>query len=451
MQQSVTCLRQIAVATMMAMGLAACSHEAPRQEFSAVPLTGTGYEADISTHEQVLRETWLHGEDRVEVSLHLPEAPAHVPLVLFLPGFGDQVDTAAPLHAAWAQAGYAVLAVQSPRFGLAGLAGAPRPGGPDGAKGGDGAKPPAEPGAHKGEKPPARDGTHGPGGMGNPDGAGAAMNQDAARQAFSVVALRDRLATLDWVMQELRRRTVDTAATSAPYRRIDLQRVVLAGFDLGAQTAQAAAGEDFGSTPLPASLGGAFSGFILLSPYATFAGPSAQTRYATMSLPSLSVTSHDDVDEYDMQPDANLRRLPFDRMPAGSKYLLTLAYASHSVIGGGPARERRTDGPGSSRSGNKGRGGPGGMPGGMSGGHPLAMGPGGGDAPGGGGPGGGAPDGEDEQKLPDAATQADQAKALRAVTLAFLDTTLRGDEIAHQWLTRDVNRWLKQHGEVLAR
>jgi hypothetical protein len=53
--------------------------------------------------------------------------------------------------------------------------------------------------------------------------------------------------------------------------------------------------------------------------------------------------------------------------------------------------------------------------------------------------------------MPKAAGQEDQLTALCAVTLAFLDTTLRHDDIASQWLYRDANRWLKQSGSLYLR
>ena len=59
--------------------------------------------------------------------------------------------------------------------------------------------------------------------------------------------------------------------------------------------------------------------------------------------------------------------------------------------------------------------------------------------------------GGEHEPMPKASGQEDQLTALCAVTLAFLDTTLRHDDIASQWLYRDANRWLKQSGSLYLR
>ncbi len=73
----------------------------------------------------------------------------------------------------------------------------------------------------------------------------------------------------------------------------------------------------------------------------------------------------------------------------------------------------------------------------------MEGGPGGGrGGPPGGGREGKRPEGEAAQPM----DEAEQVKSLKAVTLAFIDMQLRGDDIARGWLQRDANRWLGQTG-----
>lgn len=373
-------------------------------------LNGKGYESETFAQEQVLREYWSHGEDNLNVVLHVPALPGRFPLVIYLAGLGDTADNAARLQGAWAQSGYAVLSIQLPRFGPAALAGQ----GPD------------------------------------------TNRHDVAARAYATEALQLRLATLDWVAQEIDRRRQDKSANNELFARLDLQKIVVAGFDLGAQTAQALGGEAMGKVQLPTHLGG-LQGIILLSPYAGFSGDSMQTRYQAMKLPTLTVSSPEDVDPFDWIPSPGMHRLPFDHMPAGNKYHLELAYASHGVIGGGsdhPLTDEGSRGPAGKadkeRSGGRGRGGAGGPGGGGPGGDAPGKGGPGGER-GNGGPGGMPEGGRDGQSMPKASAQEDQMTALCAVTLAFLDTTLKHDDIAAQWLYRDANRWLRQSGSLYLR
>jgi hypothetical protein len=394
--------------------LLACAPTPERKKDEPVmTLNGKGYESETFAQEQVIREYWSHGDDNLNIVLHTPSLPGQFPLIIYLAGLGDTAENAARLQSAWAQSGYAVLSIQLPRFGPAALAGQ----GPDGNR------------------------------------------HEIAARAYATDALQLRLATLDWAVQELTRRQQDKSPANEPFAHIDTRQIVVTGFDLGAQTAQALGGESMGKLQLPAHLAG-LQGLILLSPYAGFSGETVQTRYQAMNLPTLTVSSPEDVDPFDWIPNPGMHRLVFDHMPAGSKYHLELSYASHGIIGGGSDHPLTDDGARKNadkddkgKSGGRGRGGPGG-PGGDG---PGGGGPGG-DGPGKGGPGGGRDKGGpggigsgEHEPMPKAAGQEDQLTALCAVTLAFLDTTLRHDDIASQWLYRDANRWLKQSGSLYLR
>ncbi len=205
-------------------------------------------------------------------------------------------------------------------------------------------------------------------------------------------------------------------------------------------------------------------GLILLSPYATLSGESFATRYADMKLPVLTVSSPEDVDRFDLVTVPRVRQQVFRNLPAGIKYDLALSWASHAVIGGsterametGPERSSRSESSNERKGGSRGGPGGGGPGGGMGGGGMggpgggMGGGPGGGMGGGGvgGGPGGRGGEGGGNAQP---ATQAEQSQSLRAVSLAFMDTVLRDDDIARQWLARDANRWLADTGKLYQR
>lgn len=370
--------------------VSACASTPPQlPPVSANSVRGKGYESAQSLQKKSVHESWEHGDDRINLTLHVPVLPGHFPLIIYLAGLGESADNAESLHTEWTQAGYAVLSLQSAQSGPAAFSG-------------------------------ARD-----------------RNSDIRAlvvKAYSPTQLQQRLQELDWVMQELRQRQSLPSPNGDAFNQIDLQKILIAGFDLGAQTAQAIGGEAWPNIQVPESLH-AIKGLILLSPHADFGGESFDTRYRNMHVPTLAVSSPEDIDAFDFITNVSLRRQPFEHMPAGDKYFLELTYASHAVIGGGTNHTIRADannkkGPDDSGGSRRNGRGPGG--GGMSRGDS----------------GMGKPQGRGAENLPQATAQEDQVVILHAVTLAFLDSVLRHDDIAKEWLDRDANRWLGQSGRL---
>jgi dienelactone hydrolase len=366
---------------------------------------GKGY---LSEEEHSLRTTpvnWLapvaEGGRSFDLIVSSPVRPGRYPVVLYLPGLGEARTAGEAWRKAWAQAGYVVVSVQL-------LA----------------------------EDGQAWQST-------------AARNGDfrtLVRERFSAAAMSSRQQTLQSFLGVLRQHADDPLLANA-----DLGRIVLAGYDLGAYTALAGAGEKFRNGP-PAAAVSNLVGVIALSPYADFSGPTFDSRYAAISVPVLSVTGPGDGDNYGVLASASVRTAPFQHMPSGGKYLLSLDDVSHEQLSGSPLRqplegeedrgnrnggrgddnrgERSGRGDRSDRGGGEGgmgRGGMGGM-GGSTGGRNTNS-P---NGPGGNGSG--------------------QSQAvIAAVTTAFLDALVRQDDIAQEWLRRDARRWLREAGSLTVR
>ena len=388
----------VPIAAVLAALLAGCQH-APRSntiEPVAQAHRQPGYVAEQRYVTSAIREAWILGGESVEVILLRPSGDGVFPLVIYLPGLGEPSSGGAAWRNAWAQAGYAVLSLQSAANGEAAWSSAQ---------------------ARRGEFP------------------------DLARDQFSRSGLARRLAILRDLLDELNGRQARGALAG-----VDLSRIALAGFDLGAQTVMAAAGET-GYNLEPFVLPVAVKCVIALSPYADFAGAGFDRRFASIVAPVLSVTSPDDADPYGLVAVAAIRRAPFEHMPPGQKYLLNLVYAPHALISGKetpgtdndlPARDdrpRTASADGTNQGSGSGRRQSGG---GSQKGHR------------------GGSDGYGESRSSSsrpfaAGTWVMELALVQSVTTAYLDTNLKNDGTAKEWLARDARRWLGDEADFLVK
>lgn len=383
-----------AIATLLAAG---CQQTTRPNMADSVPKPPrrSGYVAEQHYATASLREAWSLGGEPVEVTLLRPSGNGLFPLVIYLPGLGEPSNAGAAWRQAWAQAGYAVLAFQPSSQGEAIWASAQ-------ARRGDFA--------------------------------------ELAKEQFSRRALAKRLAVLRDVLDELDRRRNGGALAG-----VDTARLALAGFEIGAQTVMAAAGET-GFDIEPFALPSAVKCVIAFSPYADFAGAGFERRFATIHVPVLSVTSMDDADPYGLVTPPAIRRAPFEHMPPGQKYLLSLVNAPHALIAGkeapsvddgapapddsprtkssdgtnpGSGTGRRRSGGGSQASRRNG--------GNDSSGHPSSS-----------------------RAVTSAAWTAELGQA-QSVTTAYLDADLKHDEVAREWLDKDARRWLGDEADLVVK
>jgi hypothetical protein len=223
-----------------------------------------GYIAEQRYATTTIHETWTLAGEPVEMTVVRPTGNGVLPLIIYLPGLGEPSSGGLAWRNAWAQAGYAVLSLQSATNGETILTS-----------------------AH----------------------ARRAEFLDLAREQFSRAGLARRLAILRDAFEELNRRQGRGALAG-----VDLSHIALAGLDLGAQTVMAAAGESgYGIEPF--ALPPAVQCVIVLSPYADFAGASFDRRFATVHVSVLSVTSVNDTDSYGLVAAPAIRRAPFEHMP----------------------------------------------------------------------------------------------------------------------------------------
>jgi len=392
--------RRFGAATLALAFLAGCSSAPVHKpdETKVKQFAGLGYQTDEHFGIATTYANWITANLEFDISLTVPAKLGPFPLVIYLPALGETRSAGEAWRAAWAQSGYAVMSVQP-------LVDDARVWGSSTARSGDFAL--------------------------------------LARERYSARVMSDRIAALQLALNELSRRH---ARREAPLEKIDLSRVAVAGFDMGAYMAMAIAGESIRGVAGPV-LPFPVKAVIALSPYADFAGAPFSERYAGMHGPILSVTSDNDTDVLGLVTSPSIRKAPFETMSGGSKYLLTLSGLPHAGLSGGgmpptagetggpPSRAERSDGSadrgrdGGGRSANR-KGGPGGS-GSTDGGRKA------GDRP-----------GMFRDAVYSPTSLAIGEAAIQGVTTAFLDAYVKDDSIAREWLDKGASRWLRDRGEI---
>ncbi|WP_433735794.1 alpha/beta hydrolase family protein [Pseudomonas putida] len=313
---------------------------------------------------------WQLGQKSVDVTWLAPASHGRLPLIIYLPGLGEAASGGVVWRNAWAQAGYAVLSVQGHAYDKSIFA-----------------------------SRQALDG----------DFRGVASSD------YSAAALRDRLSTLQEVLTEVRARA---ARGDAQLAAIDWSQVAVAGFDVGAQTAEALAG---------ALEPGATSGVaiepkavLLLSPYVE--ADARREVFAQMSAPVLSMTGQEDEDPFNWVSSYRQRQVLGESVKVPGSVQLELDNATHKTLSGTDLfnRSGKKAGKGSDASGSasKGKG------------HKH------------GAKSGGGSHGPMGEPAPD----PKQVAAIQAIGVAFLDSRIKHDSTATQWLQKGASGWLGAAG-----
>ncbi|WP_248747055.1 alpha/beta hydrolase [Pseudomonas sp. MWU12-2037] len=317
---------------------------------------------------------WQLDQQSVDVAWLAPATHERLPLIIYLPGLGEPASGGVEWRKAWAQAGYAVLSVQGHAYDQSIFASAQ-----------------------------ALDG----------DFRGVASTH------YTAAALRDRLSTLQKVLTEVRARA---AKGDAQLAAIDWDQVVVAGFDLGAQTAEALAG---------ALEPGATSGVaiqpkavLLLSPYVE-AGARPEV-FAQMSAPVLSMTGQEDEDPFNWVSSYRQRQVLGESVTMAGSVQLELNKATHKTLSGTELFNRP------SKKADKGSDPSGDAP--KSRGHKH----------GGAKPGGGVHSSMVGEPAPD----PKQVAAIQAIGVAFLDSRIKHNPAATEWLLKGAPGWLEGAGRL---
>ena len=246
--------------------------------------------------------------------------------------------------------------------------------------------------------------------------AQAGVFRELAADRYSSASLRDRLSTLQKVLTEVRARA---AKGDAQLASIDWNQVAVAGFDLGAQTAAAVAGA--GQADMATGVDIQPKAVLLLSPYAeTEARPEA---FARITSPVLSITSPDDEDPFNWVSSNQQRELVGASVTANGSYRLRLTRSTYKTLSGSdlvpiPTEEKVTKVSDEDHT-----------PGGKSHAKTKLV-----------GSGANSPVGA--EPVPD----PKQVASIHAVSQAFLDSRVKNNPAASEWLKTAAPSWLGSAG-----
>jgi hypothetical protein len=333
-----------------------------------------GWDASFTVAEQPVDVSWLAPT----------QTTAAAPLVVFLPGLGEGASGGLQWRRTWAEAGYAVVSIQPQQYGR---------------------------------------------GIYSSSEAQAGTFRGMAQRAYSDKALKERIAVVQQVLNELR---VRGQASDPQVAGVDWNTVVVAGYDLGAQTAAALGGDSMLKGWQPKAV-------ILLSPYA---GPGSPV--ARVDVPLLSVTGPHDEDPFSWVDSPERRLAMWRGNPNPGSYQLIAKNAQHQLFSGSLDELPSADSEGHKppkRDGDMGAG---------AGGRDGSSGPPGAD--GGEGPKRRPqPDsmghGQDSQNWFD----AHQVANVQTVSTAFLDATVRRSAEAKTWLGSDAVQAIGPGASIEAR
>jgi len=384
--------------------ISACASDPTPAQTAATQITQYLSTAYQPAHNEVSGwdTTWQFDKQSVGIAWLAPTSHEPLPLIIYLPGLGESARAGELWRKSWAEAGYAVLSIQGHTYDRSVYA-------TDDAQDGD--------------------------------------FRGMAGQRYSSVALHDRLTTVQNVLNEVRTRI---AKDDPQLGQIDWNRVVIAGFDLGAQTAAALAGV------LPPGVASGVSvqpkAVVLLSPYVD--ADAVPQTFAHMTAPVLSITGPRDEDPFNWVSSYRQRELLGESVIVPGSNQLELAKATHKTLSGsnlfGMHNGHKPSADNSDAStqggGHHGPGG-GGMTGGMEGGNGMG---GGGGHSGGRGQGkgthsaGGGHDASGDEPPQD----PKQIAAVEAISRAFLDSQVKHVPAASQWLKTDASTWLGDGGSL---
>ncbi|MBD9355230.1 alpha/beta hydrolase [Methylomonas albis] len=410
----------------------------PSQEDQQEKLTealGSGaYKTARNFAIDVSHDVWIYQQTELEVELIGPNTPGSYPLIIYLPSLGEDAGAGRLWRETWAKAGYLVFSMQPVVLSraLKALEAERRFDDPEEMPDDENVELADENMALRPDE--ARGGWFGDKPRRQSRSARESELHYVGHQYFATENLKIRLEQLFWAYRQVQTR----AGLRQPlYGSADLSKVILAGYDLGAQTVAAALGESFG-VGLPHSDELRPVAAIVLSPSVDLAEGNVRSRFQALRLPMLTITGSEDNDPYAISS-AAVRTAVWEQAPAGGKYLLLLRGAGHRLLAGnelggrfGLSGSRRGESDMGGMDAGGGAGGHGGGRRGMSG----------------GGPGGGL-FGKAERRDPNLGYK--QVAAIASVSSAFLDMLIKKDEFALAWLNEKASKWLDRAGSLQTR
>ncbi|MEB0040372.1 MULTISPECIES: alpha/beta hydrolase [unclassified Pseudomonas] len=247
--------------------------------------------------------------------------------------------------------------------------------------------------------------------------AQAGVFRELAADRYSNASLRDRLSTLQKVLTEVRARA---AKGDAQLASIDWNQVTVAGFDLGAQTAAAVAGA--GQTDSATGVDVQPKAVLLISPYAEI--QARPETFARIASPVLTITSQDDEDPFNWVSSNQQREMVGAAVTAAGSHRLRMSRATYKTLSGSDLVPIPTEGKALKAPPSEDH-----TPGGKSHAKTKLV-------------GSGAHSPVGAEPVPD----PKQVASIQAVSQAFLDSRVKHNPAASDWLQKTAPGWLGTAG-----
>lgn len=388
-------------------------------------LEKSGYQLDSSLEISSHREVWQQQTQEIEVVLTHPSKTGHYPLIIYLPSLGEDANGGKIWRESWARAGYSVFSLQPIAISQA----------VKNLKAEQGWQVADEKEIlyDQQNEEAANNNVSSFFGLSDKKKPKPDRSSDIrylGHEYFSSEQLKQRMTSLFWAYQQLQ---LKINSGSAEFSFIDTSKVILAGYDLGAQTVAAVIGENF-MTELPNNPSLKPSAALLLSPSIDLAEGNVRNRFKNINTPMLVITSSDDNDPYAISS-GSVRSAIWEFAPAGNKLLLLLTGAVHPLLsgtdlGGDFARrnllKQQMNNPQAEQINSRGQNARG-----KSFAHY--------DEPG------------KKLKYDNAELGYKQVAAVISTSNAFLDIISKNDEFAKFWIQDKANKWLDRAGTLNAR
>ncbi len=148
-----------------------------------------------------------------------------------------------------------------------------------------------------------------------------------------------RVGDVHFVIDEIIRRI---EARDPAFVNADPKRIGMSGHSFGAQTTLAVTGQKAPTLGGQSGLDSRITAAIAFSPNARNKN-NLTRQFGDIKLPFFSVTGSDDGSILGDGTKAEDRRLPFENMPSGQKYLVVFDGGDHAIFGGSEFRQRRPE------------------------------------------------------------------------------------------------------------
>ncbi|MEY4718277.1 MAG: hypothetical protein RL563_895 [Pseudomonadota bacterium] len=304
--------------------------EAQTEKLSEILQQG-GYQAPRTLAIESRSQQWYNAGAELQVTITAPTSPGPYPLIIYLPGLGEDAEAGSLWRETWAKAGYVVFSLQPTEIANALKDLQSQTLDDDQSM----ARKPRKQDEIDRMLPAADDETTSQQRRAVTEIARNSELRYLGHTHFAPANLQQRLNHVLWCFSRFKQ----LAQTGqAPFTQANLAKVIVAGFELGAQTTSALAGEQ-ADISLPSHDDFRPLGYLQLSPVVDLAGGNLRKRFQNLQQPMLVITSQQDEDPYAISS-ASARTSLWEFAPADMKYLLLLKDAGHRMLAGSDRGDR---------------------------------------------------------------------------------------------------------------